>query len=176
MGSKGLYAPSGGWGLARVEKRDALGGPAFCLRSPPRCGSSRALANGANGANGGAAFAAVFAAASPVLDARPPPGEGTARRRPRAVGGMERGAATVACTLLLAFAARLVPASGQGKHQPGGARLGEPDFPGRGRREEGSEAGQERGPRGGAAAAPPGALRLPSEGRVGAPLLCLPWN
>lgn len=30
VGSKGLYALSGGWGLARVEKRDASGGPAFC--------------------------------------------------------------------------------------------------------------------------------------------------
>ena len=173
MGSKGLYALSGGWGLARVEKRDALGGPAFCPRSPPRCGSNGALANGGAAA---AAAASAAAAGAAVRDARPPPGEGTARRRPGAVGGMERGAATVACTLLLAFAARLVPASGQGKHQPGGAPRLEPDFPGSGRREEGSEARQERGPGGGAAAAPPGALRLPSAGRVGAPLLCLPWN
>lgn len=75
-----------------------------------------------------------------MRDARPPPGEGTARPRPRAVGGMERGA-PVACTLLLAFAACLVPASGQGKRLPGGALLGAPDFPGGGRRAEGSEAG-----------------------------------
>lgn len=52
-----------------------------------------------------------------MRDARPPRGEGTARPRPRAVGGMERGA-PVACTLLLAFAACLVPASGQGKRLP----------------------------------------------------------
>lgn len=48
-----------------------------------------------------------------VCGARPPPGEGTARPRPGTVAGMERGAAAAACTLLLAFAACLAPASGQ---------------------------------------------------------------
>lgn len=56
-----------------------------------------------------------------------------------AAGGMERGAA--ACALLLALAACLGPASGQGKRPPGGALLGEPSFPGGGRRAEGREAG-----------------------------------
>lgn len=113
--------------------------------------------------------------------ARPRPGEGTARPGPRMVAGMERGAAAVACTLLLAFAACPAPARGQGKRPLAGIPRRAPDLPGSGwgrarARTEGTAPGGGLGQGGGAGAAPAGALRLLSKRRARAPLLRPPGS